>query len=68
MISRWVRTDIPEYAIVCAYADAKDPIFQMLFGWRECHNNESRFVFTRRDWNKIEAIIKYYKTFIEKNA
>lgn len=66
MISRWYNQDSVEHVIASTYASGKGYIFEMFFGWRQNHNNESRFVFSKKDWEKIDTEIKYFKKFVEK--
>ena len=67
MYSRWYNDDTIGYLVASTYAEAKGWLFGLFFGWRMAHNNESRFLFSRKDWANIDDRISYYETFVKKS-
>ena len=64
MITRWYNEDSIEAVLASTYAGGKGYLFEMFFGWRENRKGESRFVFSRKDWERIDTAIEYYKKFV----
>ena len=66
MITRWLNEDSIEYIIASTYASGKGRLFEIYFGWRQTNKDgKARFVFSRKDWEKIDEMIEYYKRFLK---
>jgi len=63
MIARWYNINSIEYVIACAYASGKGRIFEIFYGWRTVYNNDCKMVFSRKDWENIDELIRYYNRF-----
>lgn len=68
MITRWYNDDNIEAVIASAFAGGKGPLFEMFFGWRANRNGKSKFVFSNKDWKRIDIEIAYYKKYVLKKT
>ena len=67
MITRWLNENSIEYIIAFTYASGKGFLFEMFFGWRGTDKNDNcKMIFSKKDWQNIDASIKYYYKFIKK--
>lgn len=62
---RILHTDSIEYVIADAFASGKGRIFEMFFGWRGVRGEEARFVFSSRDWKRIDEMVAYHYTYVK---
>ena len=67
MITRWLPDNSIEYIIASTYASGKGYLFDMFFGWRQTKGGQCRMVFSRKDWKRIDEMVKYYNTFVNKS-
>lgn len=67
MITRWLHEDSIEYIIALTYARGKGYLFEMFFGWRQTKKGQCRMVFSRKDWEQIDIMVKYYNTYVNKS-
>lgn len=65
MVTRWLNDDSIEYIIASTYASAKGRLFEIYFGWRQTKEGKARFVFSRKDWERIDEMIEYSKRFLK---
>lgn len=63
---RVLNTDTVEYVIASSFASGKGRIFEIFFGWRGVRGEEARFVFSSRDWKRIDEMTAYYYTYVER--
>ena len=68
MITRWLHEDSIEYVIASTYASGKGYFFETLFGWRQNKKGNCKMVFSKKDWKKIDEMIEYYNTFVNKDG
>ena len=66
MISRWYHQDSVEAVICFTFASGKGYLFESFFGWRQNRDEKDRFVFSKRDWEKIDTEIAYFYKFCKK--
>ena len=66
MITRWIDNNTIEYVITSTYTEGKSYIFNMFFGWRQTRENNAKFVLSKKDWEKIDVMIRYYNRFVKK--
>jgi hypothetical protein len=66
MITKWIDNDTLEYVITSTYTEGKSYIFNSFFGWRKTREGKAKFVLSKRDWEKIDVMIRYYNRFVKK--
>lgn len=66
MITKWIDINTIEYVITSTYTEGKSYIFNSFFGWRQTREDKAKFVLSKRDWEKIDVMIKYYYRFVKK--
>lgn len=67
MMTRWIDENSVEYVIACTYAESKGYLFNSLFGWKETKKNMAKITLSKHGWETVDQMVKYYKTFVEKD-
>ncbi len=69
METRFLNENSIEYVIASAYSQGKGYLFELFFGWRGTKKETAKMVFSRKDWQNIDTMVKYYNKFVikEKN-
>lgn len=68
MIGKWIDDNTVEHVIISSYCEGKGRLWQILFGWRSDHKGQSRFIMSKRDWQKVKVEIEYYNKFVKDKA
>lgn len=63
---RILNVDSIEYFVASTFASGKGYFFETFFGWRSTRGEKARFVFSSKDWKRIDEMVAYYYTFVKR--